>query len=88
MFLDTADIYGETVRSISRLTKPACHALPYINNRRLKSAPTCIDTPWVPSLWSLHCGYSSACEMVRCKQHSHTLENILKLFMKTGETAL
>jgi hypothetical protein len=85
MFLDTAEYYSETVRSINRLTKAICHALQYIHNSCLKSAPTCIDTPWVPSLCSLHCGYSSTFEMVRYRQQSHTLEHILKLFTKTQE---
>jgi hypothetical protein len=61
----------------------------YIHNRCTKSSPTCFGTPWVPSTESLFTSQSSASEMVRSTQHSHTLAQVISFFsIKTQEKPL
>jgi hypothetical protein len=72
--------HSET-RVTPQILQQTSHALEYIHKKCTKS-PTCFGSPWLPSFESLHGGWSSAFEMVRCLQQSHTCTRI-KIFRST-----
>jgi len=56
----------------NQLIKPTLQLMEYIHNRCTELPATRFSTPWVPCSESLHSSYSTAYEMVRNMQHSHT----------------
>jgi hypothetical protein len=82
MSLKSSSNLGKTFLQTWRLyylIKSTLYALEYIHNRSTKSPSACFGTSWMPFSGSLHSSLSSAFEMVRSVQHSHTHAHVLEL---------